>query len=471
MDLRILDAQFDNAQPVSGYLSRIWNTKYSEHGDFQITTGATTQLARYLRSGAYIVDWDSGVGMFIESENTKVGQENAPESEFKGRSFESVLDRRIVWGAKTVEGNIQDIIRVLITESIISPVDPDRRIDRFAFRECSDLTGSDYNLTQPLELDGDNLYEVVKTLCAKFEVGFRILLTAQPNGFPVLTFELYRGRMRDGTEGEIVEFSIANNNLKDTSYNRDMQNYKSVALVSKTMEYSGISTYQLLLHEGIFPVAEQENVEGFYPLSLSVIATTDSLLPYSLESPRKIVVHFCKDIGSGATLNINDTGARPIFFKGSEIQNNLIKNGDTALFEYDGTNYVCLAIYPSSETLTERFDQVVTSGNITDSTGINRREIFVEASEPTDETKTVDEYQEYMREQGEEVLKESAVDVSMDAQGNPGGNHVFGQDYALGDIVLVDDGVGHRGSARVIEYIQSDDTNGPSEYPAFSILF
>lgn len=57
-----------------------------------------------------------------------------------------------------------------------------------------------------------------------------------------------------------------------------------------------------------------------------------------------LVVVFLNDVGRNATLNINGTGAKPIYFKGSSIQSGVIKAGDITVMMYDGYEYGLLAI-------------------------------------------------------------------------------------------------------------------------------
>lgn len=55
-------------------------------------------------------------------------------------------------------------------------------------------------------------------------------------------------------------------------------------------------------------------------------------------------VRFNDDVPASATLDINDTGAKAIYHKGAPIGQDVIKDGDTALLSYDGTNYVLMGV-------------------------------------------------------------------------------------------------------------------------------
>lgn len=72
-------------------------------------------------------------------------------------------------------------------------------------------------------------------------------------------------------------------------------------------------------------------------------ALTVSLTNYELVTNGFVAVTFENDVPAGATLNINGKGAKAIYYKGSAIDGDTIKADDTALFSYDGTNYVLIS--------------------------------------------------------------------------------------------------------------------------------
>lgn len=74
------------------------------------------------------------------------------------------------------------------------------------------------------------------------------------------------------------------------------------------------------------------------------VPKTADLASYSLFLHSMVAVHFTTPVEASATLNINSTGAKAIYHRGSPILQNVISYGDTALFVYDGTNYNLVAI-------------------------------------------------------------------------------------------------------------------------------
>ena len=76
-----------------------------------------------------------------------------------------------------------------------------------------------------------------------------------------------------------------------------------------------------------------------------------TLSGYKLVKNGLIAVTFTNDVPAGATLNVNDKGAKPIFNKGAAIDGSTIKADDTVMFAYDGTNYVVTSLGGSDITL------------------------------------------------------------------------------------------------------------------------
>lgn len=145
-----------------------------------------------------------------------------------GRSLESLLERRIVWGQKIVTGNLQEAIRTLLNESIISPAISDRRISNFIFEMSTDPKIT--KLKIDTQFTGDDLYTVITKQCEANDIGFRIRLNDQ-NQF---VFSLYSGVDRSylQIENPYVIFSPDFENIINSNYFTSKVNLKNVTLVA-----------------------------------------------------------------------------------------------------------------------------------------------------------------------------------------------------------------------------------------------
>ena len=71
-------------------------------------------------------------------------------------------------------------------------------------------------------------------------------------------------------------------------------------------------------------------------------AKTAAATNYKLVLGGLVAIKFTNSVIAHSTLNINDTGAKDIYYNGVAIQSNIIQSGDIALFVYNGRRYELL---------------------------------------------------------------------------------------------------------------------------------
>lgn len=86
--------------------------------------------------------------------------------------------------------------------------------------------------------------------------------------------------------------------------------------------------------------------QGYGTCSTAATTTAKAvtLSNYLLTTGGIITVKFTYYVPASATLNVNSKGAKSIYYKGSEITENIIRAGDTVTFLYDGSYYHVLCI-------------------------------------------------------------------------------------------------------------------------------
>ena len=117
--------------------------------------------------------------------------------------------------------------------------------------------------------------------------------------------------------------------------------------------------------------SQLDNVVGMIPDNLdlghayatcstqeSTTAKVVNLTGYVLADYGNVSVRFTYAVPANATLNINGTGAKAIYYKGSAITAGKIQAGDTATFVYDGSHYILVGTDKSAD------GYVVPSGGI-----------------------------------------------------------------------------------------------------------
>lgn len=253
MDINVYNTQFQLEATVDVYDSLIWTERYNECGDFEIVVPLEDQMLQTFRLERYLQIASSNMTMIVENIQISTDAENGDKMTVSGRSLESILDRRIIWGLQVLNGNFQNAIKSLLDKSIISPSIADRRIPNFVFRSSSDtkITG----LQIEAQFTGDNIYDVISNLCYDRDLGFRILLTEDG----IFEFGLYSGtdRTYDQFENPYVAFSPEFENLLDSTYKEETGWIKTVTLVAgedqgTSRRYASVGTGSGLARREIF---------------------------------------------------------------------------------------------------------------------------------------------------------------------------------------------------------------------------
>lgn len=228
MELLVLNTNYESIAVLDTYESLIWTDRYNSYGDFEMFFAMDESSLEYLKEDNYLWLKDSEHTMIIEDIRIDADTEDGNHLVVTGRSLESILERRIIWGQRVFTGNLQTAIQTMLNESIISPSIADRKISNFRFVASTDPKIT--SLTIDNQYTGDDLYTVIKGLCEENNIGFKIIL-ADDNWFE---FSLYAGvdRSYDQTENPYVVFSPNFENIINSNYFSSKASYRNVTLVA-----------------------------------------------------------------------------------------------------------------------------------------------------------------------------------------------------------------------------------------------
>lgn len=229
MEIEVLDKNYELIAVIAEYESFIWTDRYNTPGDFEIFSPPTGENLQYFARDNYIRIPTSDRLMIIED----IVYESHPSTDGRhvkvtGRSLESLLDRRIVWGKYNIDGNLQNEIRRILVDNVIMPSDPDRAIPGFIFEPTNDERIT--KLTTTNQYDGENVLKIIEDLTAEFDIGWKITL----NDNKQLVFSLYAGTDRSYQQNDnpFVVFSPEYENIIESSYTIQGSALKTVILVS-----------------------------------------------------------------------------------------------------------------------------------------------------------------------------------------------------------------------------------------------
>lgn len=227
MDLFVLDTNLNTVAVLDSYESLIWTERYDSYGDFELVLPITDESLTLLKLDYYIENRDSEHLMIIEKILVTSDSENGNRLTVSGRSIESILDRRVVWGTQTVSGNLQNGVKTILQLNIIGPSTAARKIGNFIFEESTDPAITE--LTLNAQFTGDNVYEAIHEVCQERNIGFKVTLTDAKQ----FAFKLYAGKDRSYNQvaNPYVIFSPKFDNIINSNYLESRLLLKNVALI------------------------------------------------------------------------------------------------------------------------------------------------------------------------------------------------------------------------------------------------
>lgn len=240
---------------LDNYESLIWNEVYNDVGDFEVYTCVDDDILHICKPGNMITRSDSDKIMIIESVKITTDVESGNHVTVKGRSLESILERRIIWDQTTVSGSVHDAIKKLITDAIIEPKNECRKIDNFVFEDSEDEQVLQYQMDEA-QFEGESLLESVKKICDIFHLGFKVNMNSEGK----YAFKLYSGTDRSYYQEDrpYVIFSHNFGNLLDSEFITDYYNYKTTMLVMSDVEDDAIKTKRVTIGDGYSGIDRRE---------------------------------------------------------------------------------------------------------------------------------------------------------------------------------------------------------------------
>lgn len=245
----ILDKTYITKFIIDTFIDFLWTERYYGYGEFEITIPFNKDIYNSCKRGDYITIKESKKLMMVKTIGSHTDPENGDTITISGRSFESILERRIILdemiGRIHDDGEaekiaIQTAMKIMIENNVSNPSDQARKIPNFVFIESEDPDVLSIKIDSFSER-GANLYDKVSNICKDKKIGFRI----DGRGEGGFEFELYFGvdRSRDQYKRSVVVFSESYENLTNSDYIETDSDYKSVAYVEWDWTYDEDVTY------------------------------------------------------------------------------------------------------------------------------------------------------------------------------------------------------------------------------------
>ena len=253
MNFYLLDNNLNYLMIIENYRSFIWTNRYYTSGDFELYAPLTDELLNTIQRNYFIIrDDDTTQCMVVSNIEVKTSVTDGNYIIITGLSLKSVLNRRIIWSQTVLEGNVETMIRKLVTENAISPSNTARVIPNLILGDTIGLTA-----TIEAQYTGDNLGETISAICQTYRIGYDVKLDIENKQF---LFVLYEGADRTSAQtiNPRVIFSDDFDNLLTSDYTYNSNNYRNVALIAgegegtarktvTTGSASGLDRYELFV--------------------------------------------------------------------------------------------------------------------------------------------------------------------------------------------------------------------------------
>mgnify|MGYP003299574668 CR=1 FL=1 len=419
MNLMLLDTNFNAVSVIDTYESFIWTDRYNGCGDFELYMPVSSDILSSVKRGYYIESANSEHAMIVESIKINSDSETGNHITITGRSLESILDRRVIWGSMSVSGTVQKCIRSLVDACIINPSKSERKIANFIFETTDDPLINEETINA--QYNGNNLLDVITAICKEKNIGFKIVFDANYN----FVFKLYRGEDRsyDQSENPYVVFSPSFDNLLNSNYLEEDSSFKNVVLVGGSENDNGERMYSAV-----------GDVEGLARRELYVDAS---------------------DIQRNSLIVTKDT-MQEIITKQSEGMSVKTISEELNLPEVVVQTIIGLVGDLGIDISGELTDEAYT--DVTNALG------------EENESLTQDEYKQMLWQRGNETLTDHKDSTCFEGECETTSTYVYGVDFFIGDIVQIENEYGHQAKARVTEFVISDNTSGSSTYPTFETI-
>lgn len=162
-DFCLLDKELNRRYIIDTYSSVIWAKRYNTVGDCELVISATEDNFNKVKECKYISRNDDDMVCKIEKIEIQTDEENGSQLIITGTDIKDMLNQRIVEKQTNFNGLVEDYIRKLIIDSIISPTNPDRKIKNFIL---ADKVGFTEKISEQVTYDYVGIK--IQELCQQF---------------------------------------------------------------------------------------------------------------------------------------------------------------------------------------------------------------------------------------------------------------------------------------------------------------
>lgn len=450
--LTLLDKNLEAQGIITDFSSLIWDKKYNGVGECEVYAKVDLERFDIVKTSKFVKRSDDTMLCIIKKIEITTDSEKGDYVTITGQDCSCFMDQRIVWSPTVYNDTVENIIRNMITSSLIDlDIPNDIRNIYTDFYGQFFFLGDKVNFEEvaQTQISYKNVGEKIREFCSQYGWGYKVEIEKYPDSDNKLDllFKLYKG---DDLTNKVV-FSEDNYNLITSKLTIDKSNCVNVARIGG----EGEGFQRALVHVGetesferneIF--VDSKNVQN--PIKMSDIK---SLYPGGSFQwlSNKMCYAYIVNVSATNPLQIpiiDETQATylSISFGYGEID--------------DSGNYPVF--------------KIPRSNNSSDPNHLYVAYIYNEQSvTPDDDSDGYLQdmfYKNLLFQPGVDAVAERPVIRAIEAVINPYGIFKYKEAWQLGDLIKIENKYGLSTQARIVEVIEVFNENGYSVEPKLEYI-
>ncbi|WP_434305894.1 siphovirus ReqiPepy6 Gp37-like family protein [Clostridium botulinum] len=226
MELYIFNRDLELKGILDTFTSLRWIRRYSKTGEFELHCALDSNTLGLLKRDNVVYKKDDVEAGYIETRQLKIGEDGQEYLEVKGKFLTNYLDRRISWDRVNFSGKTEELMRKLVNDNAINPVNINRKIPNLIL---GNLKGFTEDIKYPNSFG--NILEQLENISNTNNLGYRNILDMKNR---LIKFDVYKGVDRTLNNGTIAPciFSRDFENILEQEYTDSLNNYRNTTLIA-----------------------------------------------------------------------------------------------------------------------------------------------------------------------------------------------------------------------------------------------
>jgi len=226
MEIYVFNPNIELIHVVDEFTSLIWTRRYFKSGEFELHIPVTADNIKYFIKDNIIYKKGDNEAGYIEIRQIELDDKGEETLAVKGKFLTNYLNDKINWGQLVFTGLSEVLMRKLVNDNCINPIDINRKEPLLSL-------GTLKNYTEFINYQNSygNLIDELENLSNTSELGYRINFDHKNKS---LKFEVYKGVNRSVNQSLIAPciFSREFENVLNQTYIESNSNFKNTVLVA-----------------------------------------------------------------------------------------------------------------------------------------------------------------------------------------------------------------------------------------------